>query len=647
MRGILYLRGLGRSRSAVFRIFSLILGFLAVTSGPLAATVTYDVQVLGFIDAEHTRDTDGFRDSSPRVQPNPNLAGKVIGHSKRYGTGGTNRGTSAWLVDGATTLKLGFTDSEHTNPDGWRNSVAQELNNAGHVRGYSQRYSSASNLGQTAWLYDGTSTIKLGFTDSEHTRESDGYRNSSTLFLNESGLVAGRSSRYTGSSGVGTPLTAWLYDGTSTSNIGLTDAEHTRITDGIRHSFVTGLNNAGQLVGGSNRYRVSDGIYLGITAWRYEGGNHVNIGLTDAEHTDPDGSRKSIAQDLNEAGQVMGVTDRISGWEDPGQSAWLYDGTTTLNIGLLDAEHTHTPSGERDSVGRYLNEAGQVAGEAVRYGVGQGTVEAPPILGQTAWLYNGATTLNVGLTDAEHTSDSNGERGSYIQDLNELGQVTGVSSRYGAGGTDLGRSTWLYDGTSTSNIGLTDGLHTRDVDGYRYSATRVFDRFLNEAGQVIGLSNRYGAGGTDLGQTAWFYDDGTTYALDGLSTRSDGYGFSVAEFLSDDGMVFGRYELFDDVDASLGFRAFQFTVENGLFDLGSLIDEGFDDWVYLTSVISMNANGVVVGEGLLTDMTDGNMTFLLTPNAAAVPVPASMWLFVSALSLIGWARRTNLHSSIR
>jgi hypothetical protein len=105
--------------------------------------------------------------------------------------------------------------------------------------------------------------------------------------------------------------------------------------------------------------------------------------------------------------------------------------------------------------------------------------------------------------------------------------------------------------------------------------------------------------------------------------------------------------LFDDVDASLGFRAFQFTVENGLFDLGSLIDEGFDDWVYLTSVISMNANGVVVGEGLLTDMTVGNMTFLLTPNATAVPVPASMWLFISALSLIGWARRTNLHSSIR
>ena len=39
--------------------------------------------------------------------------------------------------------------------------------------------------------------------------------------------------------------------------------------------------------------------------------------------------------------------------------------------------------------------------------------------------------------------------------LNEAGQVLGYSNRYNGGSTSLGQSTWLYNGATTIDIGLT------------------------------------------------------------------------------------------------------------------------------------------------------------------------------------------------
>ena len=91
----------------------------------------------------------------------------------------------------------------------------------------------------------------LGLTDAEHTR-NDGYRYSDAGLLNEAGLVAGRAERYNGT-GTSLGYSAWLYNGTTTLNIGLTGSTYTR-NDGFQYSTVSRLNEAGQVAGWAERY---------------------------------------------------------------------------------------------------------------------------------------------------------------------------------------------------------------------------------------------------------------------------------------------------------------------------------------------------------------------------------------------------------
>ena len=106
-----------------------------------------------------------------------------------------------------------------------------------------------------------------------------------------------------------------------------------------------------------------------------------------------------------------------------------------------------------------------------------------------------------------------------------------------------------------------------------------------------------------------------TFSLS-LSTRSDGYAFSSARYLSEDGLILGDYTLFDAFDNNLGQRAFYFTIADGLHDLGSLVDGGLatNGWDSLASAIRTNGQGQILGHGKLTSQSSGQMAYLLTPG---------------------------------
>jgi hypothetical protein len=175
----------------------------------------------------------------------------------------------------------------------------------------------------------------------------------------------------------------------------------------------------------------------------------------------------------------------------------------------------------------------------------------------------------------------------------------------------LGSSAWLYDGAFSVSIGLNGDAYIR-TDGF--SSNSVVD--LNGTGQVIGYASRWNGGSTYLGQDAWHYDpvQNQTIPLQ-LSVRSDGYAYSNTEYLGEDGLVVGTYQLFDSADNDLGKRAFSFTVDNGLHDLGSLVDLGLpaNDWDFLADAIRANALGQIIGHGKPTSQSDGQMAYLLTP----------------------------------
>jgi hypothetical protein len=526
----------------------------------------------------------------------------------------------AWLYNGGSTVQLGYTGAGYERSDGYRYSQLSGLNDSGQVAGLSWRFSGTANLGSDAWLYSGGNTVQLGYTGGVY-EYYNGYRVSQVNALNNQGQVAGRSQRF-GSGTFSLGFDVWLYSGGSTAQVGLIGTGYER-NDGYRSSSVQALNEQGQVMGYSERY--SGTTYRGQDAWLYSGGSTAQIGLTGAGYERSDGYRNSYAPTLSQQGQVIGSSERYSGTTALGADAWLYSGGSTVQIGFTGAGYERS-DGYRRNVASYLNEQGQVAGYSQRY---SGTTA----LGEDAWLYSGGSTVQLGFTGAGYER-SNGLRSSIPLALNELGQVAGYSERY-SGTTALGRDMWLYDGSSTVQIGLTGAVYER-ANGFRRSTFSA----MNDQGQVAGYSERYNGGVNQRGQDAWLYDAelDQTFNLT-MSVDLDGYAHSEVNYLGDDGVALGTYLLFDqDTGDSLGSRAFYFTVDEGLYDLGLLVDDLTDDgWLSLAAAISANGIGNIIGYGDLSGVRGS--AYLLTPVSAEVPIPAAVWLFASGLGLLGWMKR--------
>jgi hypothetical protein len=349
-------------------------------------------------------------------------------------------GRTAWLYDGAISITIGLTGSEHTRNNGYQYSIAYELNEAGQASGYSLLYNGGSTgLGTSAWLYDGANTIDIGLTGSEHTNNRGG-KLSFPVQLNEAGQVLGYSLRSNGG-GANLGTSAWLFDGATTIDIGLTGTEHTHV-DGYKNSEVypTHLNEAGQVRGRSDRYNGGSTL-LGYSAWFYDGATTTNIGLIGNEHTRNDGYKNSAASELNEAGQVIGLSGRYNGGTDSGGSAWLYDGAITIDIGLTGSEHTRN-DGYKASEPRHLNESGQVSGYSSRYNGGS------TYLGQDAWIYDPLLDQAFPL---QLSSRSDGYASSSASYLGEDGLVLGTYTLFDALYNKLGQRAFY----ST----IADGLH--------------------------------------------------------------------------------------------------------------------------------------------------------------------------------------------
>ena len=323
----------------------------------------------------------------------------------------------------------------------------------------------------------------------------------------------------------------------------------------------------------------------------------MRLGFDDVEHTSAYGVKYSDAKQLNEAGLVIGSSERWNGGSTLlGQSAWVYDGTTTINIGFTGPEYTRS-DGFKSSSASKLNDAGQVSGVSARY-------NGSTSFGSTAWLYDGATKIEIGLNGAEHTSND-GARISGVIDLNQPGQVRGYSYRYNGGSTDLGQSVWLYNGMTTVEIGLTGPEYTRS-DGYQWSYSYPFLYHptpsvweyvigytkLNQAGQVVSFSNRYNGGSTILGKTAWLYDGATTIAL-GFA-GPDGNLFSTATELNEAGQVSGSSSRSGGGGSSAWLYDGATTIDIGLTGSEHTRNDGYKS----SGAGDLNEAGQVIGESM-------------------------------------------------
>jgi hypothetical protein len=634
-----------------------------------SSTWIYDgnqIKRIGLYDALHTG-ADGRQYSSTYGSYDTlSTGGKVAGFSRQYG-GANFASQSAWVYDGQNTTRIGIYDAEHTGSAGVQSSGSTGINDAGQVIGGSTRYDVAGAYsGATTWVYDDGTTTSLGFTSGQYQR-SDGFRRSQALNIAGNGRVTGKSIGFYGAQNT-EGETLWSYLNGTTTRIGLYGAEHTRITDGFQESesFLDPadgsnfVNSAGQVIGWSNRYSAA-GSFDGRSAWIYDGNSIARIGLTSGVHTTSAGYQNSYVWFLNEAGQAAGESSRFtSDGYSLGESAWVYDGSMTTRVGLTDAAHTgdgtNSLLGYQRSDVTGLSDTGQAIGNSRRFY----TNPQPGQESQSAWLYDGNSTQRIGLTDAQHTRSADEYQKNKALRINNVGQAAGKAERFDANGNLEGESAWFFDGNTSIRVGIDGAAYAQQImqaTGAFLVETDTQVEWLTDTGLIAGSAGVYGWTGPPncagfscptpkLAQVAWLYDGSQTIAFDSLGSGSGSSIWSEIELLTEDGLVLGRYGIFDTYGSITNYQAFAYSDEWGTVDLKLAIDDSFDEqmWEYLGKRIGLGdpeaqlfSDGFAIyGTGILENGSD--MGYVIR-QATAVPIPAAGWLFGSALAGLGWMRR--------
>jgi probable HAF family extracellular repeat protein len=146
---------------------------------------------------------------------------------------------------------------------------------------------------------------------------------------------------------------------------------------------------------------------------------------------------------------------------------------------------------------------------------------------------------------------------------------------------------------------------------------------INAAGQVSGTGN------AATGARAFLWDPAT--GMQDLGDLPGGADFSEGFDINDAGQVVGASV------ANGGFSAFLWDDTNGMRDLNDLIDP-MSGWL-LSNAYGINGTGQITGFGVGPNGL--GEAFLLTPTSTdlvAVPLPATAWLFLSALGGLAGVR---------
>lgn len=567
-----------------------------------------------------------------------NNNGLGAGVSNRY-FGANAIGQDAWIANANTgvTTRIGlFTGSIYGDNGlgtGKQLSAVTALSQDGWVAGYSERYNGSTTLGQAAWVANTSGTTRqLGYTDAAHTfvstGTSNGYQLSGISFLNDHGIAAGYSNRFSGTSDLG--QNAWLADAQSgaLTQVGMSDTS----TTGRQYSVVRALNQSGVAAGESETY---PGVNItGRSAWLANPTTGTTrIGLLDAEHTaSGQGATLQISEivALNNASVAVGTSTRYFNNAENGQSAFMASVTSgvaaTTRIGLFNTaefEQGGTANGNQYSDVTKLNSQSVSIGYSKRYGGSGGQT----FLGIAAWAANAAGgTTRIGVLSDPAQIRSDGYRASIATLLNNTGTAGGVSTRY-ASSNAIGQSAWLANTSSglTVEAGMTDAAHTISSSGYRYSALTA----LTDSGYAAGYSISYTSGGNANGQTAWVERaDGSAFAPIVLSIRStDQFAYSSISDLTEAGLAVGTYTYFASSSDTVGSsRAFAWTPSTGAYDLGAAAPGSVPStWSALSSASLADALGIIAGTGTAIPNSGGTAVFAaeVLGDGTAVPEPGT------------------------
>jgi probable HAF family extracellular repeat protein len=333
---------------------------------------------------------------------------------------------------------------------------------------------------------------------------------------------------------------------------------------------------------------------------------------------------ESTARGISETGMVVGSSVNATG----DREAVYWDNGIAQSLGFNGTAYA-------------VNSNGTIVGESVTF------VHAfAGELGRAFKWENGVVT------------DLGDLNGSYAgaRDINENGLITGNSfTIYDASGV-TGLHGFKWDNGVMSDLG-TVSVPT----GYSRGEG------INDLGEIAGRASLVEFGGSEK-HLAYWEADGTLHSIVGPGA------YSTAQDINNNGIIVGnarqpgmsdqyamivdengvirllgtlggnqtRLHAINDADVAVGSSRTGTTSSTDqamiVYDGDNVInlnDEVIDmtGWETLSAAYDINGSGQIIGTGIRT--TGEQAAFLLNP----VPVPAAVWLFASALGLLGWTRR--------
>jgi uncharacterized membrane protein len=337
--------------------------------------------------------------------------------------------------------------------------------------------------------------------------------------------------------------------------------------------------------------------------------------ITALEGLDPGGS--SLAYGMNDSGQVVGQAfNSTSGLNE----AVVWDNGVALSLG-------------HEGLARSVNNSGTVVGET-----GNANLFLPS--GEAFIYENGVfSILNTGMGP---------NSGAY--DINDSGIITGYAF-FGVPFTTQAHG-FIYD----------NGV-TTEIDPYTNAGGYSRGHGINEAGSIAGRSSEDLFNNSDKHMSVW---DSTGQ----INFQPAPYTYSTAQQINNNGVVVGNgHDANGDMKAIIwntdgsiqllgtfgGTQSRAFSINDANTIVGFAEIAGNDDramisydglnmvdlnsevanlsgWASLDRAYDINENGDIVGYGTRTDGTQ--QAFRLT----VVPVPAAIWMFISALGLLASRR---------
>jgi probable HAF family extracellular repeat protein len=294
---------------------------------------------------------------------------------------------------------------------------------------------------------------------------------------------------------------------------------------------------------------------------------------------------ESRAGAINDAG-IIGGTSYTNNHIDSTEAAVF--STSAAPTSLLPYTLTMQPGplyGISDSGVADINATGQMVGQAF----GGANPNHLPLL----WSSDG--TLQIQATLGYDAA---------IAGINNVGQMVGWAQTTSS--HSLGHAALWSNGTVSLLSELNMGTISAASD-------------INDSGQIVGTI--FGSSGNTF---ATLWSDGSGLTLPGL-----GGDYTSANAINNKGQIVGTSRI------SNGGVSHAVLWEDGVaIDLNTLVG---DLGLTLETAADINENGWIVGRGHTAD--NQQFAFLLTPDTAPVPIPATLPLFGSALAALGVLRR--------